>query len=167
MPFLGSINAFSDGLSSLLISTDQERIKVEGDIIYTISSFNPSCYNFWLSSKESACNAGDSGSIPGSGRSPGGGHGNSLHYSCWENPMDRGAGWLVYVVAKSQTHLSNQVHNTCYNFYMSVWGMEGGVKKMVSKNENKPQTEKGNWKAPFSCSVALPEPWIHMFRIFF
>ena len=36
--------------------------------------------------KESACNAADLGSIPGLGRSPGGGHGNSLQYSCLENP---------------------------------------------------------------------------------
>ena len=41
-------------------------------------------------SKESACNAGDLGSIPGSGRSPGEGNGNPLQYSCLENPMDRG-----------------------------------------------------------------------------
>ena len=48
--------------------------------------------------KESACNAGDVGvvgSIPGSGRSPGGGHGNPLEYSCLENPMDRGAWWAM------------------------------------------------------------------------
>ena len=42
-------------------------------------------------SKVSACNAGDLGSIPGSGRSPGEGNGNPLQYSCLENPMDRGA----------------------------------------------------------------------------
>ena len=44
--------------------------------------------------KESACNAGDTGdlgSVPGLGRSPGGGHGNLLQYSCLENPQDRGA----------------------------------------------------------------------------
>ena len=41
--------------------------------------------------KASACNAGDPGSIPGSGRSPGEGNGNSLQHSCLENPMDRGA----------------------------------------------------------------------------
>ena len=41
--------------------------------------------------KESACNAGDPGSIPGSGRFPGGGNGNPLQYSCLGNPMDRGA----------------------------------------------------------------------------
>ena len=41
-------------------------------------------------SKESACNAGDTGLIPGSGRSPREGNGNPLQYSCLENPMDRG-----------------------------------------------------------------------------
>ena len=53
--------------------------------------------------KESACNAGDLGLIPGLGRSPGGGHGNPLQYSCLENPMDRG-GWqaTVHGVAKSR-----------------------------------------------------------------
>ena len=40
--------------------------------------------------KASACNAGDLGSIPGLGRSPGEGNGNPLQYSCLENPMDRG-----------------------------------------------------------------------------
>ena len=40
--------------------------------------------------KESACNVGDQGSIPGSGRSPGEGNGNPLQYSCLENPMDGG-----------------------------------------------------------------------------
>ena len=47
----------------------------------------------------------DVGSIPGSGRSPGG-HGNPLQYSCLENPMDRGAWWAtVHKVAQSQTQL--------------------------------------------------------------
>ena len=54
--------------------------------------------------KNLPANAGDAGSIPESGRSPGGGHGNPLQYSCWENPMDRGA-WqgTVHGVAKSRT----------------------------------------------------------------
>ena len=43
--------------------------------------------------KESACNAGDLGSIPGSRRSPGEGNGNPLQYSCLENPVDRGS-WI-------------------------------------------------------------------------
>ena len=52
--------------------------------------------------KNPPVNAGDSGSIPGSGRFPEGGHGNPLQYSCLENPMDRGA-WqaIVHRVAKS------------------------------------------------------------------
>ena len=45
----------------------------------------------WLSSKENAGDAGDVGSIPRSGRCPGGGYGNPLQYSHLENPMDRGA----------------------------------------------------------------------------
>ena len=56
--------------------------------------------------KASACNAGDLGSIPGSGRSPGEGNGDPLQYSCLENPMDRGALWAAgHGVAKSQTRL--------------------------------------------------------------
>ena len=48
--------------------------------------------------------AGDEGLIPGLGRSPGGGHGNPLLYSCLENPMDRGAGWAaVHGVVESDT----------------------------------------------------------------
>jgi len=43
----------------------------------------------------SACNVGDLGSVPGSGRSPGEGNGNPLQYSCLENPMDGGT-WLGY-----------------------------------------------------------------------
>ena len=44
--------------------------------------------------KESTCNTGDLGPIPGSGRSPGVGNGNPLQYSCLENPMDGGAWWV-------------------------------------------------------------------------
>ena len=60
--------------------------------------------HWWLSGKESACNAGDLGLIAGSGRSPGEGNGNPLQYSCLENSMDREA-WqtTVHGVVKSQT----------------------------------------------------------------
>ena len=57
--------------------------------------------------KESAYNVGateDGGSVPGWGRSPGGGHGNLLQYSCLENPMDTGAWWAkVHGVSESDT----------------------------------------------------------------
>ena len=53
-------------------------------------------------------NAGDVGSIPGSGRSPGEGNGAPLQYSCLENPMDRGAWWaILHGVRESQTQLSD------------------------------------------------------------
>ena len=58
--------------------------------------------------RSSACNAGDLGLIPGSGRSPGGEKGNPLQYSCLENPVDRGAWWAtVHGVTKSRTRLSD------------------------------------------------------------
>ena len=59
--------------------------------------------------KESACNAGDLGSIPGSGRPPGEGNGNPTQYSCLENPMDRERSivGIIRGVAKSQTQLND------------------------------------------------------------
>ena len=54
-----------------------------------------------------ADDAGDLGSIPGSGRSPGGGNGNPPQYSCRENPMGKGAWWAsVHGITKSRTRLS-------------------------------------------------------------
>ena len=61
----------------------------------------------WLSGKEFACNAGalgNAGLIPGSGRSPGGGRGNPLHYSCLENPMDRGHHGLQSIGSRRVRH---------------------------------------------------------------
>ena len=70
----------------------------------------------WLSGKESACSAGatgDIGSIPRSGRSPGGEQGNPLQYSCLENPMDRGV-WRATVrwVAKAGHDLATKKRQT-------------------------------------------------------
>ena len=79
---------------------------------YSIPKFRGICFHTLESMgfcggsdyKESVCNAGDLNSIPGSGRSPGGGHGNPLQYSCLENSMDRGAWWTtVHRVIKSWT----------------------------------------------------------------
>ena len=77
-------------------------LDVYGSVYMFISGFT-----WWFSGKESTCKAGaigDRGSIPGSGRFPGGGHGNPLQYSYLENPMDRGA-WqaTVHRVAKTST----------------------------------------------------------------
>ena len=69
--------------------------------------------------------ARDSGSIPGSGRSPGGGYDNPLQYSCLENPMDRGTWWVrVHGVAESDmteyTHMLAFIHTQIY----FLWGRD-------------------------------------------
>ena len=60
---------------------------------------------------ESTCNAGDAGSlgsVPGSGRSPGGGNGHPLQYPCLEKSMERGTWWaIVHGVTKNQTLLND------------------------------------------------------------
>ena len=67
--------------------------------------------------KNPPVNAGhvkDMGSAPGLGRSTGGGHGTPLHYSCLENPMDRGAWWaMAHRVARSQTRLKRLSTHIC------------------------------------------------------
>ena len=72
------------------------------------------CFQSGLVGKESTCDTGDTGSIPGSGRSPGGGNGNPLQYSRLENPTDRGAWWAsVHGVAKSRTQLKRLSMHAC------------------------------------------------------
>ena len=66
-------------------------------ILYTeFSMIPPMCFPGGSDSKESACNAGKPGSIPGSGRSPGEGNGNPLQHCCLENPME-GQAWQARV----------------------------------------------------------------------
>ena len=68
-----------------------------------------------LAGKESTCNVGDLGSMPGLGRSPGEGKGYPLHYSGLENPMD----YIVHRVAKSQTRLIDFYFLSYINFRQS------------------------------------------------
>ena len=82
--------------------------------------------------KNPPANAGDLrdlGSIPGSGRSPEGGHGNPLQYSCLENPMDRG-GWqaTAHEMAKSQTPLSD-LH---FHFTLMTYQAARAVKPLLA-----------------------------------
>ena len=89
---------------------------------------------WWLNSKESTCNAGDKGLILGSGRSPGGGNGNPLQYSCLENPTDREA-WRATVrrVAKSRTQWLKRLctrarthtHTHTHMFIYEEWDQGG------------------------------------------
>ena len=77
-------------------------------------------------SKDSACSVGDLGSVPGLGRSPGEGNGNSLQYSGLENPRDRGASWAtVHGVAKNHTWLSDQ-----YFHFLSIWPQASAKTKL-------------------------------------
>ena len=71
----------------------------------------------WLTGKESTCNAGDVGSIPGLGKVPGGGNANQLQYSCLESPVDNGAWWAtVHGVSKSWTWLTEPAHASLLSF---------------------------------------------------
>ena len=73
--------------------------------------------------KESFCNAGDLGVIPGWGRSPGEGNDNPLQYSCLENPMDRGVRWAtVHGVTKSWTRLTEHAHAyILWRIHYDIW----------------------------------------------
>ena len=83
--------------------------------------------------KESACHAGDLGSIPGSERCPGEGNGNPLQHSCLENPMDRGAWWAtVHGVAKRHDRVTNTLifHYSVQQRALADWlgrSLEKGV----------------------------------------
>ena len=76
----------------------------------------------------SAGDAGDKGSIPGSGRAAGGGHGNLLQCSCLENPLDRGAWWArAHRVAKSWTRLKRlSIHAKAVNTVNRSDGLDTG-----------------------------------------
>ena len=82
---------------------------------------------WWLGDKAPNCNAGDLGSIPGSGRSPGGGNDNQLQYSCQENPKDRRAWGLQSMgsnLALDRIEHATCIHVLCYSSTLdqSIWG---------------------------------------------
>ena len=86
---------------SMLVTTTASVVSIFFLLLFSLPLFR---FPQWLSNKESNYNAGDTGLTPGSGRSPGGGHSNSLPCFCLENPMDRGIWWAtVHGVARSQT----------------------------------------------------------------
>ena len=77
----------------------------------------------------------DAGSVPVLGRSPGGGHGNSLHYSCLENPTGRGAWWAaVHRVAQSQTQLERLSRHAFYHIHIFVAAKYGRLINRIEYN---------------------------------
>ena len=74
--------------------------------------------------RESACNVGDPGSIPGWGISPGERNGNPLQYSCLEIPRDRGAWWAtIHMMAKTQTQLKRLRMHALLFWYWASWAV--------------------------------------------
>ena len=91
--------------------------------------------------KNPPASAGNTGSNPGSGRSPGGGNGNPLQYSCLENPMDRGAWWAtVHGIARVGHDIVEQLSsNNCILFYTSPYCtivIFDNLKQNKQKNEH-------------------------------
>ena len=103
------IRDFNLPLINFILEESQWRYRLPE---YTINQCDTG-FSGGASCKESAANEGDmrcTGLIPGSGRSPGGGHGNPLQYFCLENLMERGAYWAMdHKVAKSQTWLKQLI----------------------------------------------------------
>ena len=112
-----SASNWSHGIHSLLFMEASESSSIhcleqQHHLFRAAHAMEPICHLSRLPQrtlvvKNLPANAGDSrdsGSIPGSGRSPGGGHGNSLQYSCLENPMDRGAWWATVHRSQSVGH---------------------------------------------------------------
>ena len=95
--------------------------------------------------KNPSANAGDikeAGLIPGSARSPGGGHGNTLQYSCQENPMDKGT-WraTVHRAAKSRTRLKRLSTHACRHAGARGGGDGGGSTSEKTLRRNLPREE--------------------------
>ena len=115
---------------------------------------------WWLGSKESACNTGEAGSIPESGRSPGEGNGSPLHYSCLENSRDRGAWGLQSMGSQKESDVTERlnlqapthacIHSPLWRFIdtcitaSSIGGRTGGTLCMKTIKE---------WPTPIDLKV--------------
>ena len=110
-------------------------------LLWGLSPFNPLGFPCGSAGKESACNVGDLGSIPGLGRSPGEGNGHPLQYSGLKNSMD----YIVHGVAKSWTWLSDfHIVNLLFNVYFSyliyillkhIWSIYSTFKRILPMNK--------------------------------
>ena len=114
----------------------------------------------WLSGIESPADAGDVGSIPGSGSSPGEGNGNPLQYSYRDNPMDRGA-WqtTVHRVTKSQTRLSAHRAMQPSSRLKKEKVNHLKFRKLVSKSNKIMFRRKSRIKTSESAALKVQEQW--------
>ena len=105
--------------------------------------------------KESACNAGDLGLIPGSGRSPGEGNGNQLQYSCLENPMGGGGVWrdTVHGVTKNMTPLSDFTFTFLFTF-IPIGGASGKESARQCGRHKRHGVRSLDWEDPLKKEMA-------------
>ena len=114
----------------------------------------------WLIGNESPANAGDLGSIPGSGRPPGGGHGNPLQYSCLENPMFRGAWWATVQGSQRVRHAWACTH-TLLLFYVLVFFFALEVYEILASSPGiKPKSLTLEGRVLTTGPLAKPRPWV-------
>ena len=128
----------------------------------------------WLRGKETACNAGNSGdmgSIPGSGRSLGGGHGNPLQYSCLENPWSEEHGKLQSIGSQKLKHDQSDwahVHiETSRLMVIRVWGRKSKWKVTaygVSFGGHANVLEFDNWWCLHNLVSILKTTELHIFK---
>ena len=107
MPLISQSCFFLGTLFTLMVKLNLLKMELERAVNLSIKKINKNLISKSAGGshgKESACNVGNLGSVPGLGRSPGEGNGNPLQYSCLENPIGRGAWWAtVHVVTHSLT----------------------------------------------------------------
>ena len=110
--------------------------------------------------KESACNVGDQGSIPGSGRSPGERNGKPLQYSCLGNPMDRGARQaIVHEVTKSWTRLRDETTIRVLWGLKCIWTLPLAVLFAVTLGRTLSQTVLTS-RIPLTVPIPLAFPFL-------
>ena len=94
------------------VSRGSSQPRDQPQVSSTVGKFNSDDHRYLLEfpgssdGKESTCNVDDLELIPGLGRSPGGGHGNPLQYSCLENSMDRGAWWATVDGSRKESDMT-------------------------------------------------------------
>ena len=135
------------GLSLVVVSEGTSSLECKGFLLLWLLLMLP----WWLSDKESACNAGDPGSIPELGRSPGEGNGNPLQYSCLKNSMDREAwgGYSPWDHRESDT--TERLH---FPFSLSCIGEGNGNPLQCSCLEN-PRDRGAWWAAIFGVAQSM------------